>query len=286
MAGVQTDLVDLYAREVAEAVLAGLPDAALGRAGEGTLRAAGVLRAWDGRRALEWDGREAAGDDSGGGVPSSAGSVLFALFERELRRGVFGDEAAAHGLDPFDSRDRLLAVLRGEMSPAWFDDVSTPAVETRHEVIAAALAAAWREASDHWGGDLTQWRYGDLQTLRLEHPLGGVPGAGALFNRGPFAVPGSATTVFAMGSRWRDGGMRVTYGPSMRWTTDLGDPDATLAVLPAGQSGHPRDPHYDDQLPLYLAGELHPFPWSREAVEAAAASRLVLAPSAAAGERR
>jgi acyl-homoserine lactone acylase PvdQ len=64
----------------------------------------------------------------------------------------------------------------------------------------------------------------------------------------------------------------------MRWVTDLADPDATLAVLPTGQAGHPRDPHYDDQTADFLAGVLHPFPWSGEAVEAVTVSRLTLEP--------
>ena len=105
-----------------------------------------------------------------------------------------------------------------------------------------------------------------------------MPGIGSLFNRGPFAVPGSSTTVDALGGGWHDGGLRVSYGPSMRWATDLADPDATRAVLPAGQAGHPSDPHYDDQLPLYRAGEEHPFPWSEAAIDAATVSRLELTP--------
>jgi penicillin amidase len=167
------------------------------------------------------------------------------------------------------------------MAPAWFDDVSTPAVETPAETVDAALAAAWDEALVRWGDDPAGWRYGELHTLLLDHPMGGVPLVGRLFRRGPLPMPGSATTVNAFGGEWREGTLAVTYGPSMRWTTDLADPDATLAVLPAGQAGHPRDPHYDDQLPLYRAGELRPFPWSRDAVAAAAVSRLVLRPAAA-----
>ena len=212
-------------------------------------------------------------------VPSSAGAVLIALFERNLRQAIFSDEAAAHDLPRFDSRERLLAALRGEMAADWFDDVSTPGVvEGRGAVIAGALAAAWREAFEHWGDDLAQWRYGDLHTLTLEHPLSSVPAIGALFSRGPFAVAGSSTTVDAMGGGWRDGELRVSYGPSMRWVTDLADPDATTAVLPAGQAGHPGDDHYDDQLPLYRAGQEHPFPWTDAAIAAATVSRLELVP--------
>ena len=107
-----------------------------------------------------------------------------------------------------------------------------------------------------------------------------MPLVGGLWNRGPLQVPGSGNTVNAMAGRWlpEEDRQQVAFGPSMRWVVDLGKPDAGLAVLPAGQSGHPFDPHYDDQLPLYLAGEARPVPWTEEAVEAATVSRLRLAP--------
>jgi len=269
---VQTDVVDLYALRVVATALDGLDDFG-GDAG----RARDLLAAWDGRMA----------DRAAGGGPNPA-APLFAFFERALRRGIFGDEAAAAGLRPFDSRDRLDRALAGDMSAAWFDDVSTPRVEDRAAVVVPALAAAWGSAVQRWGSDPDAWSYGDLHTLTLHHPAGVVPVVGRLFNRGPFPVPGSATTVAAFGARWSNDGtggppvQRVSNGPSLRWVTDLAHPDDTLVVLPSGQAGHPRDPCYDDQTPLYLAGELRPLPWSDAAIEAATVSRLTLQPRPAA----
>lgn len=252
LASVQTDVVSLYARQVVE-----------GAAGD-----------YSGDAALAYDSLEAWNGLMNGGGPAA----LFALFERDLRRAVFGDEARAHGLRPLDSRARLLRLLAGEMDPAWFDDLSTPEVEDRQAVVAGALAEAWIEGHQRWGDELSEWSYSRIHPLLLAHPVGRLPVLGRRFNRGPFPVPGSASTVAAFGASWRGGVSPVVYGPSMRWLTEVAAPDATLAVLPGGQSGHPWDPHYDDQLPLYLAGELHPVAWSEEAVQAATVSRLTLAP--------
>ena len=52
-------------------------------------------------------------------------------------------------------------------------------------------------------------------------------------------------------------------------------------IIPAGVAGHPADPHYADQLPLFLAGEAIRVPWTREAVERATVSTLALVPAAA-----
>jgi penicillin amidase len=110
--------------------------------------------------------------------------------------------------------------------------------------------------------------------------LGSVPVLGKWWNRGPFPVPGAAATVLAFGGPWRGEALDVEYGPSMRLVNDLGDADRALSILPSGQSGHPADPHYDDQLPLYLRGESRPVPWSDGAIDGAAVARLELAPAA------
>ncbi len=64
----------------------------------------------------------------------------------------------------------------------------------------------------------------------------------------------------------------------MRWIADPSNGDNALAVLPAGQSGHPGDPHYDDQMELYLAGELHPVYWSEAVIQAHTTTTLMLLP--------
>jgi penicillin amidase len=51
-----------------------------------------------------------------------------------------------------------------------------------------------------------------------------------------------------------------------------------MGVLPTGVSGNPASPHWNDQSELWLAGELHPLPFTRPAVEAAAVAALRLVP--------
>lgn len=251
----QGDVVSLWARELAGWLDAGLP----GDAG----RAVAALRAWDGAMAPRGP------------------SALFALVERELQRAIFEDEAERAGLPRFGTRWRLRRLLAGEMSPGWFDDVRTAAAEDRRTILARALETAWRDGVARWGEDVARWPYAEIHTLKLDHPLGSVPVIGRWFDLGPIPLPGSATTIFALHGPWRDGRIDISYGPSMRLVTDAADPSATLAVIPAGVAGHPADPHYADQLPLYLAGEAIRLPWTREAVERAAMSTLTLEPEAA-----
>ena len=213
-----------------------------------------------------------------GAMGERGAPALFALVERHLHRAVFQDEASAAKLARFGTRWRLIRLLEGEMSTAWFDDVATPAVESRAVTVDRALAAAWQEGSKRWGSDVAHWPYAGIHNLQLGHTLGSVPLVGRLLNRGPFPLGGSATTVMAFGGPWVGDELDVDYGASMRLVNDLGDPDRGLAILPGGQSGHPFDPHYDDQLPLYLRLETRPVPWTDEAIEKATVSRLQLVP--------
>ena len=224
----------------------------------------------------DWDGAMAIG----------GAGALFLILDRELTLGAFDDEARAHGLRRIGGRAQLLRALRGNLSAEWFDDVSTPERETRRDIVSAALERAWQEVATRWGTRPDDWDYAELHHLWLRNPAGSVPMIGGWFNRGPIPLPGSATTIAAFGGYWSNGNQTVTYGPSMRWVSDLDDPGRSRAILPSGQSGHPADRHYDDQLAAYLAGVLRPVHWSEAAIAANTVSTLRLFPSAAAGRGR
>ncbi len=208
----------------------------------------------------------------------SGAPALFALFERELLRDVFEDEAAQAGLARFGTRKRLAALVEGRISAEWWDDVATPAREERAGIVARALAEAWRKGNARWGSDPSRWSYAGIHQLTIDHPLGGLPLLGRWFRRGPFGVPGSATTIEAFGGPWRGDGMTVTYGASMRFVTDAAEPERSLAILPGGQAGHPADPHYADQIATYFAGGARSVAWSSEAIDGATVSTLTLMP--------
>jgi penicillin G amidase len=251
LAAVQADVRYAYAGEIVETL-------AVSATSETAARAAAELRNWDGR--MEVRGR----------------SALFALFERELVSAALGDELDLDRVSVKDGYTWARGLLDGELSPDWFDDVRTPEVEDRDEIVDAALRRAWAMGVARWGEETRNWAWGELHTLELRHPLGALPLLGKLANRGPYPMPGSGATVAAFGGRWKAGVLPVTYGPSMRWIADLGDPDASLAVIPGGQAGHPFDPHYDDQIALYLSGRLHEVQWTEEAIRAATVSTLWL----------
>ncbi len=256
LAALQGDVVSLWGRQWAHWLAEEPPFS-----GEAE-QARAALAAWNGEMAVRGP------------------AALFALFERWIQRLTFDDDARSAGLPRIGSRWRLLRLMTGVAPPTLWDDRSTSdQVETRREILERALASAWREGAQRFGPELERWNYGVLHQLVLEHPLGRFALLRGLVNRGPYRLPGSATTVFALGGPWRGDRIDVVYGPSMRFVTDAANPDRTLAGIPGGQSGHPWDRHYDDQIEAFLRGELHPAPWSEDAIRRATVRILELRPS-------
>jgi penicillin amidase len=120
-----------------------------------------------------------------------------------------------------------------------------------------------------------------MHTLLVQNQTFGKSGIApieAIFNRGPVETAGGDSIVNATG--WiASVGYEVDWVPSMRMVLDLSDLDASTWVNLTGNSGHAYHPNYVDQLDAWVAGEQFPFPFSREAVEAATTDTLTLTPA-------
>jgi penicillin G amidase len=252
----QGDVLSLHALEIVGALpTPSSPDA---------VAAKRELAAWDGRMELRGP------------------SALFALFQRELFDRLFEDDFERRELKSlplYGGAEVLLRAVRGELNAAWYDDARTEPVEDRAALVDRALEEAWRTGRERFGSDVRTWSYGELHTLTLHHPFHALPLMGAFFDCGPAPIPGSSTCIAAFTGPWRGERVEVAHGPSMRWISDTGDPDRSLAALPAGQCGHPGDPHYDDQFAAFVAGRLHGVHWSEGRIAEATVSTLVLRPA-------
>ena len=146
-----------------------------------------------------------------------------------------------------------------------------------NDLLGSTLEAALDRLETELGPDPTAWRWGALHRARFAHPLARLPGLGAMFVAAELEVGGDEQTVLQSGLDGRLGFDAVVV-PSWRHVVDLSNVDGARAVLSTGQSGNPASPHWNDQSPLWAAGELRPCPLTRPAVESAAEHRLVLVP--------
>lgn len=223
----------------------------------------------------DWDYSQDADSPAAAYFSAVWAEMLALTFDDEL-----SEEAAA------DGSDRWLEVVRTRLDDpmsSWWDDRRTAnIVETRDSILQQALVNARSELTVRLGSDPSDWRWGSLHTLDLEHPvLGGesVPGIVRGFVNPPtLEMSGGAAIVDATSWDASTGSFEVTAGPSMRAVVDLADLDASTWVMVTGTSGHPASSHYEDQLSTWAAGDSYTWRSSREAVEAESKDELTLTP--------
>ena len=162
----------------------------------------------------------------------------------------------------------------------FWDDQSTGEAEDRDAILQKSLNAAYEDLKERFGDDPGGWRWGEMHLSTFRNQTLGESGIGMIedrFNRGPFPTPGGKDLVNATGWTAYEG-FETTWLPSMRMLVDLGDLSRSRTTHTTGQSGHTDHPHYDDMIPLWLAGEYSPMNWTRTQVDAAAETVQTLVP--------
>ncbi|MFQ5399817.1 MAG: penicillin acylase family protein [Anaerolineae bacterium] len=209
----------------------------------------------------------------------SVPAALFEIFRMKLAHALLADEVGEENVGTFGG-NVLLHSLASDPQAVWWDDVTTAAAETREDILLRALSDTVTWFEDNVGGSMNQWAWGRIHTATFASaPLGqsGIGPLESLVNRGPFPVDGGPSIVNATSWSWNNPAA-VTGHPSMRMIVDMRDFEASRAVIPTGQSGHPGHKHYDDEIELWLNGQTHPMHFGREAVDAAAEGVLILQP--------
>jgi penicillin amidase len=228
MRAIQTDTVSLPLRRLVPLLLD-----AVGEPADGRERAAlDLLRSWDG--------------DLDAGSPAGAlASVWVTHLGRRILGPWLGDDLADAYLV---WRERWICTALPALLEADDERVSQDVVAAALDDAIAGLTAT---SGEHPGG----WTWGALHRLTLAHPLAAIPGLEPLFVAASLGVGGDEQTVAQAGI---DGtkGYAAAVVQSLRMVVDLADPTRPFITLPAGNSGNPASPHWNDQLATYAGGSL------------------------------
>lgn len=223
-------------------------------------RAAGHLLDWD--CMLEADSSQAA---------------LFEVWISTHLTGALYDRVAVGGKVPpaLQVRD-IQSVLDAMERPVhWFGD---EAPEVRRTLVQDSLEAAWRDLEMRFGADPAEWRWGRIHVLALKHLASGAfPQEARTFDIDPIELGGSGSTVGC--AVYRPDDFAVTIGPSVRMVLDVGAWDNSVFINLPGQSGDPDSPHYRDLAKTWSSFAYKPLVFSREAVDRATVSIILLEPS-------
>jgi len=202
---------------------------------------------------------------------------LYRIFHNTLHDEL-GDEVFQAFEHNMNFKRNMPHLLRNDAS-LWWDNKTTPARETRREILTNSLNEAVADLEKQLGSETGAWRWEKVHTLEHKHPLGILPGVGKYFNVGPLPAPGGRETInnldFFLDST---GTYPVVYGPALRRIVDFGDPERGRSVLPTGQSGYFFSPHYADQARMYVEGGSRSERMNRKEIEAAAIGKTVLKP--------
>lgn len=235
-----------------------------------------------------------------GGCPvDSMGCAAWSAWEYRVLRDVIDDDLGALAREYVGSPSSwvLFGRLLDDPSSAWWDDLATPdLVERGPDIIARAMDEAGAELRDAIGSP-DRWSWGRLHTATFREATLGLSGIGPLewyFNDGPHSAPGTAGAINNTYYRFSraypdlndpeyqpvgiDHVFDVTNLPSYRLTIDMSDLDGARIVITTGQAGNPFDRHANDQIDPWRTGGTVPLPFTVEAIQAAAASTLVMKP--------
>lgn len=227
-------------RELGPAILAVVPASRL------ESHAQDLVRDWDGSHDLE------------SGAAAVFNAWMFEVADAVLAAVADGDLAGrVYGMNPLFLRQ-------------LFDGRAAPLCVTKTTADCDALAAqsltrAVKRLKKELGGDATQWRWGDLHTIRYHHPLAFLPSLKKALDT-ELPSPGGPSTVnvapYPMASPFTQ-----TWHPSYRQVIDLSDWSRSFWMGSLGQSGVPYREHYRDMAEPYVAGTMLPMLFGREDVD-------------------
>ncbi|MBK8985232.1 MAG: penicillin acylase family protein [Chloroflexi bacterium] len=211
----------------------------------------------------------------------SVPATLFEIFYTQLQLNLLADEVGEDNVFTITGRDIFMFQLADDLDSAFWDNVNTPETETAEIILRQSVEDAVDWLAANVGGSMNDWTWGKIHTITFADGVLGASGIApveAILNRGPFPVAGGLDLVNA--NNWsRSTPAIVRSHPSMRMIIDMSNFANNQSVIPTGQSGHPFNAHYDDQMPLWLAGQYHPMVFARAEVETAVTDLLVLRPS-------
>ncbi len=174
------------------------------------------------------------------------------------------------------SENLLLNILRNPVSK-WTDIKNTEKIEDLADIVRLSYRETITDLNNFMGNDTGQWKWGNLNSIILKHPMGNVGWLNKIFglNRGPFPVPGSFHTVCPYTYPFGDP-FKVDNGASQRHIYSIGNWDESVTVIPTGTSGIPASPYYCDQTEWYVNGQYHGEQFSRPSVEKAMKYKMII----------
>ncbi len=200
--------------------------------------------------------------------------AIYAAFLHFLIKNIFEDELGKDLLKKYVflaniPYRKILELLENDNS-ILFDNIHTPQVESKNEIIRKSLIDALIFLEKEYGRDISKWQWGKIHKVTFKHTFHGIASfVDDLIDIGPFPIGGDGTTIFnteySFTALYKDNDYELNVlkeepfannlGPSMRYIFDFGNPEYIEFIMPTGQSGNLMSKHYRDMTKMWLKGK-------------------------------
>lgn len=138
----------------------------------------------------------------------SVGASAYEVFWYYLLRNTFDDDLgdlASTYVDGGDVNRQAVTILLGKPDAHWWDNVNTPAVETRDDILKKSLADAASALTSEVGSDPAGWAWSKIHAAVFRSRALGTSPVAFIFNRGPIPVDGGTAIVNNTGGNFGSG---------------------------------------------------------------------------------
>ena len=201
---------------------------------------------------------------------------VFEIFTIRLAENLLGDELGDLNKQlPGSLKEYYIYRVLVTGPDEWVDDVNTNETENFDDIVFRSFRESVKVLSEKYSKDINKWKWGNIHTISLTHPMGSVKLFDRLFklNSDKVGIGGNDNTVCPYSY---EDGFVVTSGASERYIYNTADWDESFAVIPTGESGVLSSEFYLSQTKTYLDGKFYRDAYSDEAVKAATKYTLKL----------
>ena len=169
---------------------------------------------------------------------------IFEWWHKRLASGIWEDEFSdAKNPTVIPSRDRTVQLLLTDDTAKWYDNIKTPAIETKGDIVTTTFKETIDSLFKTHGEISSTWEWGNVKGTNVAH-LAKISGFGT-------------KTLYTGGSKTAVNAISQTTGPSWKMIVSLGDKVEAYGLFPGGESGNPGSFYYDNMVENWAGGKLN-----------------------------
>jgi penicillin amidase len=169
---------------------------------------------------------------------------IFEWWHKRLASGIWEDEFSdAKNPTVIPSRDRTVQLLLTDDTAKWYDNITTPDIETKGDIVTTTFKETIDSLFKTYGEISAKWEWGNVKGTNVAH-LAKISGFGT-------------KTLYTGGSKTAVNAISQTTGPSWKMIVSLGDKVEAYGLFPGGESGNPGSFYYDNMVENWAGGKLN-----------------------------